>query len=124
MRRLPLLVPLLLATAAPLRAQTLTDTTTTGAVQNALNQISMPRYGGALNAARSTLNADQRSVDRYLGLPGGGGGASGATVQRAPAPSVPVAAGTPRAEVNGRVIGLCSNGLLCLSQIRQAMGLR
>jgi hypothetical protein len=124
MSRLPLLFLLLVGCAAPLRAQTLIDATTAGAVQGSLNNMAMPSYGGALNAARSALNSSQKPLDRYLGLPYGGAGGTGSSIQRAPMPSTPVAAGTPQPEVNGRVIGLCSSGQLCLSEIRQAMGLR
>jgi hypothetical protein len=84
-------------------------------------------YGGAINAAnaaRTTLNNSQKPVDAYLGIPAGGGGATGSSVQPAPGPSTPVATGTAQPQVNGQVIGLCSSGQLCLSEIRRAMGLR
>lgn len=124
MSRLPLLMLMLVGCAAPLRAQTLIDATTAGAVQGSLNNMAMPSYSGALNAARSTLNSSQKPLDASLGIPSGGGGATSGSVQRAPAPSTPVAEGTAQPQVNGRVIGLCSSGQLCLSEIRRAMGLR
>jgi hypothetical protein len=124
MFRVPLLLLVLLGSAGPLRAQSLIDATTAGAVQNSLNTVAQPKYGGALKAATTTLNNSQKPVDRYLGLPVNGVGAPAGTAQAAPAPASAAAPGTPRPQVNGQVIGLCTSGELCLSQIRRAMGLR
>jgi hypothetical protein len=125
MARLPLLILLLVGFTAPLHAQSLVDAATAGAAQGSLNNMAMPGYGGTLKAARATLKGTQKPVDSYLGLPNGGGGTKGGSAaQLGSASSTPVAAGTVQPEVNGQVIGLCSSGQLCLSQIRRAMGLR